>query len=106
MIDLAQELQELISTQEIDWNQVKVLESKLVQKIGSKPRNSFSLNGMWLSTIGDSSSQSIGTWFNIDLGKWLKSDKDTRVNIESKFGTESKNWGSVSHSYSSSISEK
>ena len=28
-----QEVQELISTQKIDWNQVKVLESRLVQEV-------------------------------------------------------------------------
>ena len=30
----AQEVQELIPTQEIDWNQVKILESNFVQEVG------------------------------------------------------------------------
>ena len=41
---------------------------------------------------------------NVGLENWSKLGKKTGVNIDSKMGTESQGWGSVSHSHSNSIS--
>ena len=49
--------------------------------------------------IGDSISRWTNIGANTDLGKWLKSGKDTRINIESKNKIELSNWASGSHSY-------
>ena len=59
---------------------------------------------MLLSKIDGSFSKSIGTKISVESGIGSKLDKDTRVNTDSKSGTKSQNWGSVSHSQSSSIS--
>ena len=59
---------------------------------------------MWLSKLGDSISRSIGTRINVGSRNESKLGKDTGVNIDSKFETKSRSWGSRSHSHSSSIS--
>jgi len=61
---------------------------------------------MWLSKIGGLYSKSIGTGISVGSGIGFKSDKDIRVNIDLKSGTESQNWASVSYSQSSLISLK
>jgi len=46
----------------------------------------------------------MSTGINVGSRNWSKLGKDTGVNIDSKIGTESQDWGSGLHSYSSSIS--
>ena len=69
--------------------------------VGSKSKDwysySFSINGIWLFKIGGSISRSMGTWINVGAGIRSKSSKDTWVNIDSKFETESQSWRLVSH---------
>ena len=52
---------------------------------------------MWLSKIDDSISRFMGTETNVGSENWSKLGKNTRVNIDSKMGTESQGWGSGSH---------
>jgi len=53
---------------------------------------------MRLSKIGGSCSKSIETGISVGSELGSKLDKDTKINIDSKNGTESQNWGSESHS--------
>ena len=90
----------------------KVRESKLVQELGLNKKveslvhihfPSMAINEMWLCKISDSSSRFIGMKIKIDLEMCFKSEKNTGVTIDSKIGIESLNWGSCSHSCSSSV---
>ena len=47
---------------------------------------------MWLSKIGDLISRSMGTEINVGSGNWSKLGKNTRINIDSKMGTELQSW--------------
>ena len=62
----------------------------------------------WNVTIQNSGSCSSSIGIGISVGFEIRSEsgKDTGVNIDSKSGTESQYWESVSHSSSSSISVK
>jgi len=61
---------------------------------------------MWLSKTSGSYSRFIGKGISVCSGIGSKLGEDTRVNIDSKYITESQNWKSGSHSCSSSISWK
>ena len=72
--------------------------SRVESKSKNRNSHSFSINGMWLSKIGDSISKSMGMGINVGSKNWSKLDNKIRVTIDSKMETESQSWGSGSRS--------
>ena len=104
-----QEGQELLSTQKIDWSQVKVQELKFVQEVDPNQEVETQVHIYFPTTKCDFVRLVIqvritGMGIKTDSKMLLKSGSKKGVNIASENWTGSQIWESGAHSFLSSIS--